>query len=153
MDVAAHKNTSGVAGLAQLVADVRSELERAMGEDLTARRIALNLTQVRTLRRLRQLGPTGAGALARSLYHDGGAMTRVLDQLERLGHVKRHVDPTDRRARIVALTPAGDALATRLGTAADEVLGQALAPLDDRERAQLTDCLQRVLAGMRAGRS
>jgi MarR family transcriptional regulator for hemolysin len=52
--------------------------------------------------------------LARSLGIEGPTLTRHLDSLERAGLVERRRDPSDRRAVQVELTPAGEALHTKL---------------------------------------
>ena len=45
--------------------------------------------------------------LARRASMTNAAMTELVDQCEALGLVRRHADPDDRRARVVAFTPAG----------------------------------------------
>ena len=71
-------------------------------------------------------GQLTTGSLARELELSTGATTRLVDRLEKVGHVARHADAADRRRRLVAITP--DAAATagaffgRLGSLVDEVL-------------------------------
>jgi DNA-binding MarR family transcriptional regulator len=45
----------------------------------------------------------------------------MLRELERLGYVERHPDPTDGRARIIQLTARGHALDTAVWTAGRKV--------------------------------
>ena len=47
-----------------------------------------------------------AGAIAAHLGISTAATTKLLDRLERRGHVKRHPHPSDRRALVIAVTPA-----------------------------------------------
>lgn len=56
-----------------------------------------------------QLGPEGARltALARGANMTPQAMGELVDEMEELGYVSREPDPTDRRAKIVRLTPLG----------------------------------------------
>jgi DNA-binding MarR family transcriptional regulator len=49
------------------------------------------------------------------------ATNDMLRELERLGYVERHPDPTDGRARIIRLTTRGRALDTTVWTAGREV--------------------------------
>ena len=48
-------------------------------------------------------GPLTAGEIARQVGITSGAVTGVIDRLERLGFVRRTSDPTDRRRVIVEL--------------------------------------------------
>jgi DNA-binding MarR family transcriptional regulator len=45
--------------------------------------------------------------LAAALVHSASGLTRLVDGLERDGYVRREVDPANRRATLVVLTPAG----------------------------------------------
>ena len=51
-------------------------------------------------------GPIAAGDLARRVGLTSGAVTGVIDRLERSGWVRRTSDPTDRRRVIVEILPA-----------------------------------------------
>lgn len=65
--------------------------------------------------------------LGRAVSMDKTTLTSELDRLERAGLVERSVDPRDRRARSLALTPRGDqvrsAIAELAHRAEDEALG------------------------------
>lgn len=123
---------------------VRTELVRALEAALAADGIALRFSQFQTLMRLSGLGPMSAGELSRSMCYDGGAMTRLLDQLESRGYLKRHHNPQDRRALRIELTASGQALCERMRVCAARLLDRAQAALDDRERERLADYLQRI---------
>ena len=45
--------------------------------------------------------------LADALVHSTSGLTRLVDGLERAGYARREVDPANRRATLVVLTPAG----------------------------------------------
>jgi DNA-binding MarR family transcriptional regulator len=75
---------------------------------------------------------------------DRNTMVLLLDELEAGGFVTRTRDPQDRRAHLVALTPAGrDVLAqgTRLAQRTND---EVLSPLSPAERAQLHALLSRL---------
>jgi DNA-binding MarR family transcriptional regulator len=83
--------------------------------------------------------------LGHVLRIDRTTMVAVIDHLERLGAVRRAVDPVDRRSHQVQLTVQGTAALNRarqLVTAADDELVQGLLA---REREQLIDLLQRLV--------
>jgi DNA-binding MarR family transcriptional regulator len=94
---------------------------------------------------LAELGPASQGPLADRLCLDRSDLVTFLDELEARGLVVRTADPTDRRRKIVELTPAGGRLLAGLDElvfAADEEL---LAGLNADERATLVRLLQRIL--------
>src|ERR1700734_430751 len=45
--------------------------------------------------------------ISRELAHDSGSLTRLVDQLDRMGLIKRTRDKKDRRVVTLALTPRG----------------------------------------------
>ncbi|HET7267315.1 MAG TPA: MarR family transcriptional regulator [Oleiagrimonas sp.] len=132
-----------------LLGQVKSELVRALEQELVERGFELRFSQVHALKHLRRLGPVSAGELARSLGHDAGAMTRLLDQLEDKGYLKRKPDPKDRRALRIELTAAGKTLCRNLDGCSERVLDAAQTSLDSNEREHLIDYLQRILATLR----
>jgi len=76
-------------------------------------------------------------------------MAQAVDQLERLGYVERRPDPSDRRARLVVLTPRGDAVRP-VGTAAGRRVEEHWAELTSRDEIDaLRDSLQRLLVRLR----
>lgn len=52
----------------------------------------------------------GVGALAEGVSVTSQTMTRIIDRMVVSGLCSREVDPVDARARVVRLTPAGDAM-------------------------------------------
>ncbi len=52
--------------------------------------------------------------LADAIGIEGPSLVRLLDPLEKTGLVARREDPTDRRAKVLTLTPAGQAVVARI---------------------------------------
>jgi DNA-binding MarR family transcriptional regulator len=69
-------------------------------------RLGVNATDLRCLDIIQRLDGTTAGELAREAGLTTGAVTSVIDRLERAGYVKREADPNDRRKVLVRMTPA-----------------------------------------------
>lgn len=67
-----------------------------------------------------------AADLSRQMCHDAGAMTRLLDQLEKRGLLTRLRDRNDRRVVNLALTPHGRSLADDLKRRVVDFLNSAL---------------------------
>jgi DNA-binding MarR family transcriptional regulator len=59
--------------------------------------------------RLRERGPVWQSVLAADFGLSPHSITDIVDGLERLGMAERRPDPTDRRAKLVAITDAGQA--------------------------------------------
>lgn len=134
--------------LGLLVSMIRTELVRALESALQREGVGLRFTQFLALKRLAKDGPMCAGELARALDHDAGAMTRVVDQLESKGYVRRQPNEQDRRSLRIAVTDAGMAVWRHIAIAHEHTLEHAQQDLDPAERAQLMDLLERVYASL-----
>jgi len=69
----------------------------------------LSMARTKVLMRLREQGPTRQSVLAADFGLSPHSITDIVDGLERLGMAERRPDPTDRRAKLVAITDAGQA--------------------------------------------
>lgn len=75
---------------------------------------------------------------------DRNTMVGLLDELEAGGFVMRSRDPRDRRAHLVALTPAGQDVLAQGTLLAQRTNDDVLSPLAPDERAQLHALLSRL---------
>jgi DNA-binding MarR family transcriptional regulator len=73
-------------------------------DELVAERLGINLTDLRCIDIVEQHGGITAGELAEAAHLTTGAVTAVLDRLERAGYAQRVRDQTDRRRVRVELT-------------------------------------------------
>ena len=88
--------------------------------------------------------PVPMGRLAETLSCDASNVTGLVDRLESRGLVQRRPSDTDRRVKVLALTPAGARLRTQLldrMTAPPETLGR----LSAEEQRALVRILRRLL--------
>lgn len=76
-----------------------------MFHNAVAERLGLNVTDHKCLDRLLQKGPITAGQLAKLTGLTTGAITGVIDRLEKAGFAKRQPDPKDRRKVVIAPLP------------------------------------------------
>jgi len=74
-------------------------------DQAVAEAIGLNRTDMRCLDVIQREGPVPAGRLADETGLTTGAITTVLDRLERAGFARRTRDPADRRRVLVELAP------------------------------------------------
>lgn len=77
--------------------------ETALFHQAAAAKYGLGITDMKTLSALQQEGPMTAGQLAKRLSLTTGAVTNLIDRLERQDFVTRAPDPHDRRKVIVAV--------------------------------------------------
>lgn len=93
----------------ELIEQVGLEFRRYQGasdefEDTVAELLGMNRTDLRCTDIIDRRGRVTAGELARETGLTTGAVTSILDRLERLGLVKRVRDKVDRRRVMVELT-------------------------------------------------
>ncbi len=72
-------------------------------------------------------------------------MTRLLDELDRTGHIRRLTVPSDGRRVIVAITGSGREAALQTAPRLEPALRSAFADLDDTEMDQLAMLLRKAV--------
>jgi len=117
--------------LARLGAESRRRWARMLADHgLTPHHFGMLMT-------LDQLGVTHQRRLSELVGIDPRNAVPVIDLLHQRGLIRRTGDPTDRRRRAIALTPAGQRLLDDLRQAADAVEHDMLKDLDDHQQAIL----------------
>ena len=113
--------------LSEVAEELRlSGVTNDIADQAVADYLGLNRTDTRCLDIIERLDGVSAGRLASEAGLSTGAVTTVLDRLERAGYARRVQDPGDRRRVLVELTPA-----------ARRELQQLYAPLIDATMRQL----------------
>jgi DNA-binding MarR family transcriptional regulator len=107
------------------------ELFRMLGE------LGLSFTQMKALHLLLEGGDVNVKDVAERLAMSLPAMSRALDGLVGRGYVERLESPTDRRARLVRLLPAGRAILTEIEQSRLAALEELASSLTDEERSAL----------------
>jgi DNA-binding MarR family transcriptional regulator len=102
-------------------------------DEAVAEYLGIHRTDARCLDILDQEGPMTAGHLAERAHMSPGAMTTLLDRLERKGFARRRRDTTDRRRVLVEVTPELRQLARELYGSVDD----AVASLERYSNEQL----------------
>jgi DNA-binding MarR family transcriptional regulator len=97
------------------------------------------------LMRLRAAGPCNVAELARWMAVDAGAMTRLLDRLEKKGLCQRVRSNADRRVVQVALSPEGRAAIAGVPAVLADVMNAHLAGFTEAEWQTLKALLQRIV--------
>src|SRR6058998_3208382 len=97
-------------------------------------------------------GPQPVNEIGRRVELTSGAITTAVDRLESRGLVTRKAHPSDRRARIVRLTAAGEKQAAKIFAVHKAAMDSAASALSKTERATLIALLKKLgtSAGARA---
>ena len=106
--------------------------------------VELTRTGVAILAALVQRGPLRPTALSEHADTEPAIVTREMRVLTAQGYVRSEPDPSDGRARLVEITPAGRAAFTRYREAIDEIIAETFAGWSARELADLRQTLDRV---------
>jgi DNA-binding MarR family transcriptional regulator len=104
-------------------------------------RSTLTASQVSALATLEEMGPMRISALATIESMDPSVATRVVAGLETLGLVERQVDPEDKRASLVDLSPVGRRQLLDLWNERTHELNARLDLLSDAERLTIEAAL------------
>jgi len=123
----------------RLYSIMRTRLEAAFAHH------GLTLMQWIVLMHIRDGLARTASDIAREFSHDTGALTRVIDQMEKRGLLRRRRSSRDRRVVELELTRAAERLIEDCLPPVVTEMNYALAPLDRGEFEQLRGLLNRVL--------
>ena len=88
--------------------------------------------------------------LAKLADLDKTTMLNTIDYLERAGYAERMPSPTDRRARVITVTPEGAALVAAGRQVADGVHREVLDALPEEQRTAFTGALTSLAGGLLA---
>ncbi|WP_166659949.1 MarR family winged helix-turn-helix transcriptional regulator [Actinomycetospora succinea] len=114
----------------------------------TARRLAMNVSDMTAIMQLSEHGPMGVAELARRLGVSSPATSVLVDRLEKAGHVARVRDTLDRRRVRITDTPAGRAATLAAWLPAIEEIDEVSRSLSASERDVARDLLDRLTRAM-----
>jgi DNA-binding MarR family transcriptional regulator len=112
--------------------------------------ISLSGPRLRLLLIVEEAGRMRMGDLAEDLGVTARTVTTLVDALEREGLLVRLPDPTDRRATLLSLTERARTQFEQVRNRQMELGEELLAPLDQEQRQQLLDLLNRLNRGVLA---
>ncbi|WP_433240165.1 MarR family winged helix-turn-helix transcriptional regulator [Actinomadura nitritigenes] len=127
----------------------RSTMFTVLLHHATASKAGMNVTDAQCVNALTLDGPQTPGRLAELMgITTGGAITAVIDRLEKAGYVKRTRDPDDRRRVIVELVPENVARFGEYFEPIARVFRERLASYTDEQIAVLLDWISANNAAM-----
>ncbi|MFD6967353.1 MarR family transcriptional regulator [Streptomyces sp. NPDC059979] len=123
-----------------------------VGQQEVAQRLGLNVTDLTCLGHILGAGdtPLAAGELAELVDLTTGAVTGVLNRLERAGYARRRPDPADRRRVRVVAEPAAAARVVAVYQPFYDRLGALFADYTPDEIAVIADWFERAAVEVRA---
>ncbi|MFF8839333.1 winged helix DNA-binding protein [Streptomyces sp. NPDC015130] len=127
---------------AYLLTAIGKAARRRLTDRLTAH--GLRLWHLTVMALLHDLGPQMKTALATRLDMNASDLVKIVNDLERAGHVDCVRDTVDRRRVVVGLTDAGRTALAELSADIASTDDDVLAPLSPAEREQLGSLLRRV---------
>ncbi|WP_410717596.1 MarR family transcriptional regulator [Brevibacillus sp. SIMBA_040] len=117
-----------------LLEELRQNSARAvMLHQLISEKLGLNATDHKCLDFLNRTGPVTAGQLAQLTGLTTGAVTSVIDRLEKAGYVVRDKDPNDRRRVVVKASPENAAQIAPLFESVMQSTIQIMSRYDEQE--------------------
>lgn len=134
------RDLSREALLGELIDEIRAG-QRAtdLVDEAACKLMGVNRTDGRCLDILEQRGRMSAGELAEQARLTSGAVTAVIDRLERVGYAQRVADPDDRRRVLVEATPKAFAMSEELMGRMGELGWPKAAEYSDEQLALLVD--------------
>ncbi|MBN6191647.1 MarR family transcriptional regulator [Aneurinibacillus sp. BA2021] len=135
-----HRVATGTSEAEELLLDLVNAYEQAF--DRAAESVGLSAAQACVLGRLSR--SRSMGGLAVELECDASNITQIVRRLDGAGLTYREAAAEDKRVRMVARTPKGDALDRDFGHAFT-FAREALARLSDEEQDLLTALLRKAL--------
>ena len=130
-------------GIGRLIGLVRAELSDALDRELAP--FDITAAQYVILVRLASGEVDSASGLCKGVAYDPGAMTRMIDRLERKKLVLRTRSPNDRRKVMLQMTDAGREIYPRLVEKAAGAMNVLMRGFTKAEVLQLEGLLQRIL--------
>ena len=129
-----------VANFVDVYAQLIRTADRRMAEQ------GASLARTKLLLNLEKHGMQRSCDIAEAFNQSPRTVTEAIDGLERDGLVQRNPDPSDRRAKLVEITPKGIEAAMKTEPLRRQLIEQTFGTLDEVERQQLEAILDKLLA-------
>jgi MarR family 2-MHQ and catechol resistance regulon transcriptional repressor len=144
MKVIAKRKSTDVSGthLWLVLMKAHRALQRSATRSIEASDICLSDFAVMEM--LLHKGPQPVNEIGRRIELSSGAITTAVDRLESRGLVTREAHDSDRRARIVWLTPRGKEQAAKVFASHRTAMDVAAAGLSTSDRATLIELLRKL---------
>jgi DNA-binding MarR family transcriptional regulator len=109
-----------------------------------AERASMNRTDVRALELIGRRGGLTAGELAHQLNLTTGAVTGVIDRLEKMGHAQRRAYAGDRRRVVVEATEEASRLGREIFSDLQTTITDQMGRYTDEQLGLIEDCVNNL---------
>ena len=145
------RSLDALTGVFLLAREMRRQIHELMAEEQWAVDAGFRPPCLGALDVVARHQPVSQRQISDHLGLDASDVVGVLDILEAAQMVHRQRDPNDRRRHAVVLTELGETAARRFATLRAQATERALAGLDEDERRQLVDLLNKASGRFTAG--
>jgi MarR family transcriptional regulator for hemolysin len=125
---------------------VSRKIRTAFNQQVTAH--GLTYPRARALFRLAKKQNMTQSELAYELELEQATMVRLLDRMEENGLLERRADPTDRRVKLLVLTPHGEEQAALVRAIADRMREQIFSGFDPQQLHATVELLEQISANV-----
>ena len=133
----------GTGELGFLITGVRNAIWGSIDRELQP--LDITTAQFVVFNSIARSGGSTIGELCRVIGYDSGAMTRLLDRIEKKGLIRRVANPDDRRSFLVELTEESTALVPKARRKVQAVFAMLLQGFGERDAAALKASLEKIL--------
>ena len=106
-----------------------------------AKSVGLSMAQFGILMQLHHKGACGVSEIGERFDITSAAASQLVDKLVQSGYIERAEDPSDRRAKVLKLTPSGQALIERGGQERHRWLDDVVKNLSSEEKDKVNEAL------------
>lgn len=136
-----------------LITDLARMLRAEMDRHIASSGIGLTPGEVRLLAQAARSGLVRQSVLAELIGVEAMTVSSYVDRLEAHGLIERMPDPTDRRAKLIALTDKAGAVLDRVKTLAEETRRQIARSVDPEDWAAMMRALKTIRCNLSDARN
>lgn len=127
--------------IGRLIGVSHHSFQRRLEESLRREHVPITADQFKMMSRLWQEDGVSQQEIAQKIGRNRAATGRMIDTLERNQLVERKAHPTDRRLKLIFLTPLGKEIRSKADECAQEVLELGIRNFTEDERSVLKKML------------
>ena len=109
-----------------------------------AKNYELSFSQFMVLEALYSKGKLSISEVRDAILSSVGTISLVVNNLEKMGYIKREADPNDKRICILSLTHSGREIISKIVPENEKVINDYMEKLDNEERKTLLELLKKL---------
>lgn len=109
-----------------------------------AKNYGLSFSQFMVLEALYSKGKLSISEVRDAILSSVGTISLVVNNLEKMGYIKREADPCDKRICILSLTDSGREIISKIVPENEKMINNYMEKLDNEERKTLLDLLKKL---------